>query len=60
MIERCDFCGPLVWTVEAYGCIAHKHTCPHRSDVFCQAHPRGCDLGGDQRGLRRVTVELPE
>lgn len=59
MSERCDYCGPLDWTVERYGCIAHKCGCPHRTDTFCQAHPLGCDNPGDQRGLRVIPVELP-
>lgn len=49
---RCDRCGPLGWTVERYGAIAHKHGCPHNPSSYCQAHPLGCDYGGDQRGLR--------
>jgi hypothetical protein len=60
MNEHCDYCGLLGWTVTAYGCVTHKHDCPHNPDTFCQAHPRGCDLGGDQRDLRVVPVELPE
>lgn len=50
-MNRCDHCGPLDWTINAYGCIAHKHDCPRNPDSFCQAHPRGCDLVADQRGL---------
>lgn len=60
MTERCPYCGPLLWTLNAYGCITHKHDCPHSNDDFCQAHPRGCALVADQRGLRPDTVELPE
>lgn len=58
-MTRCDYCGPLGWTVARYGCVTHKHGCPYRTDTFCQAHPRGCDNLGDQRGLRVVPIELP-
>ena len=60
MIEaiRCDVCGPLGWTIERYGCITHKHDCSHNPDDFCQAHPRGCELVADQRGLRVVPAEM--
>ncbi len=40
--ERCDHCGPLDWTTHRYGRITHKHNCPHREDVYCQAHPSMC------------------
>lgn len=59
-MTRCDFCGPLGWTVERYGAVAHKHDCPHRADTFCQAHPIGCDRSElDQRELRVVPIGLP-
>ena len=43
MNERCDYCGPLNWTINAYGQITHKCGCPHKTHDRCQAHPRGCD-----------------
>lgn len=58
-LVRCDHCGPLGWTRSAYGAIAHKHDCPHRTDEFCQAHPIGCDKAAvDQRGLRVVPFPI--
>lgn len=56
--ERCNYCGMLGWTVHELGAVAHKHDCPHRVDTFCQAHPLGCDHGGDQRGQRVVPARL--
>ncbi len=41
-VERCNYCGPLDWTTNRYGRITHKHNCPHRVDVYCQAHPSMC------------------
>lgn len=36
------YCGSLDWTVEQYGRVTHKHSCPKRTDTFCQTHPNGC------------------
>ena len=36
------FCGSLQWTVEKWGRVTHKHSCPNRIDPWCQAHPEGC------------------
>ncbi len=41
-VERCDHCGPLEWTKSRFGQVTHKHSCPHRQDPFCQAHPKDC------------------
>jgi len=35
-------CGSLHWTVEKWGRVTHKHSCPNRTDPFCQTHPDGC------------------
>lgn len=59
-VQRCDVCGPLGWTVERYGAIAHKHGCPHNPSPYCQAHPIGCDVVADQRGLRVDHLERIE
>ncbi len=42
-VARCDYCGPLEWTKERFGQVMHKHSCQHRNDAFCQAHPQGCE-----------------
>lgn len=36
------FCGALGWTVKQWGRVTHKHSCPNRTDPFCQTHPQGC------------------
>jgi hypothetical protein len=36
------FCGSLQWTVEKWGRVTHKHSCPNRTDPFCQTHPENC------------------
>jgi hypothetical protein len=41
-VERCDYCGPLEWTKDRFGQVTHKHSCPHRQEAFCQAHPTDC------------------
>lgn len=43
-----SYCGFLGWTVERYGRITHKHSCPVRTDNFCQSHPTEClDAGSE-------------
>ena len=36
-------CGSLQWTVEQWGRVTHKHSCPNRTDPWCQTHPTGCE-----------------
>lgn len=36
----CDFCGVLGWTVERYGRVTHKESCPYRTDRWHQGDPR--------------------
>lgn len=48
-------CGLLDWTVQQWGRVTHKHSCPHRTDPWCQTHPTGCDRYAER--WRRVPDE---
>jgi len=41
-VTEYGFCGSLDWTVKQWGRVTHKHSCPNRTDPFCQTHPDGC------------------
>jgi hypothetical protein len=43
-----EFCGYLGWTVEKLGRVTHKHSCPQRTDKFCQSHPKNCPTQFDK------------
>lgn len=36
----CPYCGSLEWTVEKYGRVTHKESCPHRTDPWHQGDPK--------------------
>lgn len=40
------YCGSLGWTVEKFGRVTHKESCPHRCEPWCQSHPDGCPEDG--------------
>jgi hypothetical protein len=42
VVKEACYCGELEWTVRKHGRITHKHSCPARTDRFCQTHPQGC------------------
>ena len=37
---RCNYCGYLGWTVEYYGRVTHKESCPQRTDPWSQTYPQ--------------------
>lgn len=39
-MELCDYCGLLDWTIEKYGRVTHKQSCPHRTDPWHQGDPQ--------------------
>lgn len=36
---KCDYCGDLDWTLQGYGRVTHKQSCPHRTDPWHQGEP---------------------
>lgn len=58
--DSCSYCGSLGWTLTQHGRVTHKQSCPHRTDAFCQSHPRGCPDECQPHGLTRASAQLPE